>query len=123
MENKFTQILKYILQVSWFPVIFFIFEVFVISLILYGLTNFIPHDFEFIKGYGILSWAVLVASFRMFTYKIQEKDAIEEAITSRDESDITDPILDRSTLKEEKDNNFSPRNIYEAPDREGSTRE
>ena len=91
---------QYVTDILW-AILVTIFEISVISLCLFLISYFIPHNITFLP-INFLSWFVLVMTYRLLTYKFNNQQ----------NSSIIEPGYSSVPYKNEEDTNIPPvRNI------------
>lgn len=116
MRKQIEQLLK---SISY-PLFITVIEILFLALAVWGITSIIPHQIEAIKGFGFLTWCVIVVSYKIITYKYKSDEYEPEQVESQEEPteiQIPLPFVSRqkpSVLQEEPRSEPGPTNMVQA---------
>ena len=97
-----------------YPLFITLLEITILSGCAWFITNIIPHMFIWLKGYSFVSWMVLIAVYKIITYKYVDEDENNTSIeNTTNEVSIPLPFetQDRSVLYQEPPTLPGPTNV------------
>lgn len=79
-----------IIKENWEPFYTTLVKMAVISLIIFGVCQYVPHDIAILSSISYLGWLTIIVVYRFVTFKY---DDFEYASEQHDNDEVLDPIM------------------------------